>query len=75
MRRGDSTKESALEDGYASEADWLGNIEGESVGEGDGVGSGSGCWIEREGRERLRILAVFLWGEGLAHRRTFKETE
>ena len=62
MRRGDSTKESALEDGYASEADWLGNIEGESVGDGDGVGSG--CWIEREGRERLRVVQLcFLEGE------------
>jgi hypothetical protein len=40
VRRGDSTNESVLEEGYAREADCLGNIEGESVGEGVGVGSG-----------------------------------
>ena len=40
VRRGERTKESAMEEGNAREVDWLGNIEGESLGEGDGVGSG-----------------------------------
>lgn len=61
MRSGESTKESVLEEGYASEADEFGDMEGESAGEGDGVGSG--CWIDSDGRESLYVeLVVFLRG-------------
>lgn len=61
MRSGERTKESVLDVGYANEADWLGNIEGESVGEGDGVGSG--CWIDSEGRESLQSQSCFFEGQ------------
>jgi hypothetical protein len=74
VRRGERTKESGLSEGNDNEADWLGYIEGLSVGEGDGVGSG--CWIEREGRERLLpINIVSQRGGYYAYRRTFSETE
>jgi hypothetical protein len=51
VRSGERTKESVLDEGYASAADGFGDMDGESVGEGDGVGSG--CWIDSDGRERL----------------------
>jgi hypothetical protein len=71
-------KASGLEDGYARDADGVGNVLGELVGEGGSVGRG--CWIEREGRESLReggYLVGYVscgFGNG-TYLRTFRERE
>jgi len=49
---GERMKESLLIDGYARDAAGAGKVDGEDRGVGAGVGRG--CWMEREGRERLR---------------------
>jgi hypothetical protein len=51
VRRGESMKGSFFEEGYASDAEDVGNTVRESVGEGEGVGSE--CWTDSDGRESL----------------------
>lgn len=76
VRSGERMKESLLVDGYAKDAAGAGKVDGEDMGEGDGVGRG--CWMEREGRERLhghRNQYFPCRLEEIGYRRTLSDTE